>query len=691
MEKPFGRSVASGALQGAAAWSAYALLEFVFASLLFRFTRPHAVFATWHWNLTALLLLGYLIVGLACGAVAGAASWSLRRSQQLTVESAATLTLVFAFALHLVWSTGTSRLWLVAAAGLFAALLLIRRWNDGAGWLTNYWVASGLLLGFGQLLGLREMGVANQLGARLGIASLALTALLLGVTAASVLFGRKFHLPAVPLRFGAIGGALLLILVSYTLGRPAQNRVEAASTPLAQTGRPNVLLIVMDTVHADHLAAYGYQRDTTPNLRELARDSMLYTNAISASDITLTSHASLFTGMYPSWHGAYCDPQNAAYGRAISNSYPTVAELLHSAGYQTSGVAANLYLRADFGLERGFDRFRIPRPVPLLATENAFMLRGALRRGLSTVFDTAQFDRLYALGEDINSELFADLAAFSKPGAPAFLFVNYMDAHFPYVPPSPYDSRYPGRRPGMTQDDLESEQKVLVTGNAAVPAYQSHCVSQYDGGIAYVDHQIGEVVTWLKRHGAYDNTMIVVTSDHGEAFGERHRVGHANSPYQNLLHVALIVKYPHTAQRGAEERPVSLSDVTPTILETAGIAAPRTMQGRSLKAATEREIFSETFPCPVAHSPDCPNGCTARAIFSWPYKFITSSNGHRELFDLSGDPTERRNLYVQQPERAALLAGRLSQWMQSMPQQSRETHTLSPEDLRRLKSLGYVQ
>ena len=139
----------------------------------------------------------------------------------------------------------------------------------------------------------------------------------------------------------------------------------------------------MDTVHADHLAVYGYERDTTPNLRELARDSMVYTNAISASDITLTSHASLFTGMYPSWHGAYCDPQNAAYGRAISNSYPTVAELLRSAGYQTSGVAANLYLRADFGLERGFDRFRIPRPVPLLAAENAFMLRGALRRGLS--------------------------------------------------------------------------------------------------------------------------------------------------------------------------------------------------------------------------------------------------------------------------------------------------------------------
>jgi len=115
------------------------------------------------------------------------------------------------------------------------------------------------------------------------------------------------------------------------------------------------------------------------------------------------------------------------------------------------------------------------------------------------------------------------------------------------------------------------------------------------------------------------------------------------------------------------------------------------MQGRSLNRVVDREIFSETFPCPVAHSTDCPNGCTARAIFSWPYKFITTSNGRRELFDLGKDPTEARNLYIRLPELAAQLGDRLALWMKSMPQQSRETHTLAPEDLRRLKSLGYVQ
>jgi arylsulfatase A-like enzyme len=691
MNERFGRSVTAGALHGAAAWSAYALLEFVFASILFRLARPHAVFSAWHWKLTAMLLLGYLVVGPVCGALAGAAAWMLRRKVKLSAEAVASFTLVFAFGLHLALNVEAGRFWLLAAAGAFVALLLIPQLHDKAGWLTNYWIVSGLLLGFGQVLGLAEMGVASQLGARLGVASKVLTVLLVAGAAGSVLMGRRFRLPGTLLRTGAIGGAVLLMAISYALGRPAAPAVEAASPSLAGSDRPSVLLIVMDTVRGDHLGVYGYERDTTPNLRDLARDSMVYTEAMSASDITLTSHASLFTGMYPSWHGAYCDPQNAAYGRALSSTYPTIAELLHKGGYQTTGVAANLYLRVAFGLERGFDRFHIPRPVPILAAENGFMLRHGLRRGLSLVFDTAQFDRLYAMAEDINTALFGELSDPSHAGAPVFTFVNYMDAHFPYLPPAPYDMRYPGRRRGMTQDDLEVEQKALVTGTGGAGDYRPHCVSQYDGGIAYEDQQIGDVVRWLKRRGAYDNTMIVVTSDHGEAFGERNRVGHANSPYQNLLHVALLVKYPHQTRRGTEDRPVSLTDVAPTILEAAGIGVPQAMQGRSLTAVTDREIFGETFPCPVSHPPDCPNGCTARAIYAWPYKFITSSNGRRELFDLGGDPTENRNLYIQQPERAAQLSDRLAQWTKSMPKQLRETHTLSPEDLRRLKSLGYVQ
>jgi arylsulfatase A-like enzyme len=630
---------------------------------------------------------------MACGAAAGAAIWMLRRRAETTIEAAATLTVVLAFGIHVVlWRTNsTSRYWLLTAVVVFAACLLVSRLGKQVGWLTNAWIVSGLLLGFGQELGLKEMGVASQLGAPLGKATVILAALLAGGTAGAILLGRRFRLPAAPLGYGAIGGAVLLMLASFALGRAEPASAAAAPGGLAATGRPNVLLIVLDTVHAAHLAVNGYERDTTPNLRDLARDSMVYRAAISASDITPTAHASLFTGMYPSWHGAYCDPKNAAFGRPLSKQYPTLAELLKAGGYRTTGVSANLYLRTDFGLARGFDQFRIPRPVPILAVENGCLLRGTVRRVLSLVFDTAQFDRLYSLGQDTTSALLAELAGPSRPGAPVFAFANYMDAHFPYVPPAPYDTRYPGRHAGTTQDDLEQQQYALISGKGSAGDYGAHCISQYDGGIAYLDRQIGEVVTWLKRSGAYDNTMIVITSDHGEAFGERNRVEHGNSPYQNVLNVALVVKYPGQAHRGTEERPVSLTDVAPTILRAAGLAVPPAMQGRGLTSAADREIFSETFPCPVPHPPDCPNGCTARAIFQWPYKFITSSNGRRELFDLGSDPAEKRNLYIQQPERAAQMGASLAEWMKSMPRQSSEKHTMSPEDLQRLKSLGYVQ
>ncbi|MEO8595845.1 MAG: sulfatase [Candidatus Solibacter sp.] len=690
MPKDLVRSVASGAWTGTAVWSAYALVEFLFSSVVFRLTRPHATFSSWHWALTAGLLLGYVVAGALCGAAGAVAGWLVRSRALVEVEVAATLSLLAAFGLHLVFNFQSNSPWLMLVTLILGGLLVIPAWRTGTGWLTNYWIVSGLLLGLGQVLALQGMGVASQLGARLGLASLALWVILGGTASAAVLAGRNLRLPVTALRFAAIGGAGILTLASFALGRPAAPSVEAASPAIKQTNRPDIILIVMDTVRADHLSEYGYERNTTPNLKALAADSTVYTNAISASDITLSSHASLFTGMYPSWHGAYCDPRNAAYGRAISERYPIVSELLHGGGYHTRGVAANLYLRADFGLERGFDEFRIPRPVPILAAENGFMLRHGFRRLLSFVFDTAQFDRLYATGQDITA-LVVSGGAEAGPARPAFTFINYMDAHFPYLPPSPYDARFPGRKPRTTQDDLELQQHALVTGKSDVPGYRLHAVSQYDGGIAYLDWQIGQVTAWLKRRGSYDNTMIIVTSDHGESFGERQRVGHANSPYQNLLHVALLVKYPHQERRGIESRPVSLTGVAPTILEAANIAVPASMQGSSLTRTANREIYSETFPCPVAHSPDCPNGCTARAIFSWPYKFITTSNGRRELFDLDSDPAEASNLYVRQPERAAELSGRLSGWIKAMPQQSSESHTLSPEDLQRLKSLGYVQ
>ncbi|HMC60325.1 MAG TPA: sulfatase, partial [Candidatus Solibacter sp.] len=514
--------------------------------------------------------------------------------------------------------------------------------------------------------------------------------------AASVFIGRRLRPRITGSKWALATLALLgvLTLSSAVLASWHTRTVQAAPQPAAASGntagKPNVVLIVMDTVRADHLSVYGYGLETTPNLKALGHDAAIYTQAQSAADITLTSHASLFTGMYPSWHGAYCQPPEAAYGRELSKKWPTVAEILRGGGYSTLGVAANLYLRSNFGLDRGFQEFRIPRPVPVLADENRYQLRRTLRRVLNLVTDTSQFDRLFSRGEDINESFFAALDH-HREARPFFGFLNYMDAHFPYIPPPPYDRIFPGKVSTISQDDLESAQHSISAG-APVPAfYKPYCLSQYDGGIAYVDAQIGQIVAGLKRRNLYDNTMIVVTSDHGEAFGERHRVQHGNSPYQNLLHVALLIKYPGAARRGVAPDAVSLIDVAPTILTATGFPIPPSMQGRNLldQAPFRRELFSETFSCPVMQPAECP-GCSARTVVSWPFKYIAFNTGKKQLFNLEADPDENRDLAGAATPETAQLNGDLSAWMKTIPAQSKQRVQLSPEEMKRLKSLGYV-
>jgi arylsulfatase A-like enzyme len=698
--------LAWGAFWGAAAWSAYAVVEFAFSSLLFGFTRPYAVFPAWHFHLTALLVLAYLIIGPVTGAIGGLVAHLVagRDGGPPHFEFAATIPLTLVFLGNgigvMISGLGFGGVWQTLAAAVLTMLLiagmLSPEWTERVGLLPNPWIISGLMLGLGQEFDLVNMSVAAQLGSPISKVAIAFGVALVVAVVLAVFGGRRIA-GALGSRAGwaSIAAGVLLFASCEALSISKQTVAEAASPALSTSARPNVVLIVMDTVRADHLSAQGYQRDTTPNLKALARDSVVYGNAISASDITLTSHASLFTGMYASWHNAFCQPPEAEYGREIAKQYPTLAEVLHRGGYETIGVAANLYLRADFGLERGFDQFQIPRPVPMLPDESRSLLRHRVRRWMSYAADTAQFDRLYSMGEDIDNELFRVMARRARPDAPFFAFLNYMDAHFPYVPPAPYSAAYPGRHPHNTPDDLEAQQYVISAGGAPPREYAEHCVSQYDGGIAYEDAQIGRVVEWLKRHQAYDNTMIVVTSDHGEGFGDRRRVTHANGPYQSLVHVGLMIKYPKAARRGDEPALASLTDVAPTILGAASVAIPATMQGRDLASVQgARDIYNETFPCPVIRPTECrgDRGCATKSIYSWPYKFIASTErgGKYELFDLSVDPGEKRNLIVREAERAAELRARLEVWSKAQPVQTRGTKQVDVDKRKALEGLGYI-
>jgi arylsulfatase A-like enzyme len=686
----------------------------VFSSLLFALARPYAVFTPWHWQLTVILLVSFLAVGALLGAVAGLAVYGVARTgvfqdnTSTVLESAAALTLVAAYVGNTLASslslTGGVPV-LIASLG-FAALLLVEmhssRWSERLGLLTNPWVISGVLLGLEQEFDLLNMGTAQQLSGNVPLAAALLAGILIVLAASSLVFGRRLRPRISGTRWVLATLALLAVLtlsstmLASTYARTVQAAPLQATSSGKTAGKPNVVLIVMDTVRADHLSVYGYERETTPNLKGLARDSAIYTHAQSAADITLTSHASLFTGMYPSWHGAYCQPPEAAYGRELSKKAPTLAEILRGRGYSTLGVAANMYLRSDFGLERGFQEFRIPRPVPVLAAENRFQLRRTMRRVLNLVTDTSQFDRLYSRGEDINLDFFTTLDHHLESNAPFFGFLNYMDAHFPYIPPAPFDHIFPGKASTIPQDDLESQQAGISAGGPVPADYRPYCLSQYDGGIAYVDAQIGKIVAGLKQRNLYNNTMIVITSDHGEAFGERHRVGHGNSPYQNLLHVAMLIKYPGAARRGVVPDAVSLIDVAPTILDATGFPSPPSMQGRSLldraldqAAPFGRKLFSETFPCPVMQAAECA-GSSARTLVSWPFKYIAFNTGKKQLFNLEADPDENRDLADAATPETAQLNSDLSAWMKTIPAQSKQRVQLSPEEMKRLKSLGYV-
>ena len=703
--------LALGAIQGLAAWCAYAVLEFLASSVAFRVARPYARFTTWHWVLTGQLAAAYLVHGIILGTLAGALVYLFRNTPRLAssqaplvTEHAATLMVIVASGFEMSFypshSAGWWKLLFVPLALGVILLLAIRSetWSARFGLLTNPWITAGLLLGCGQLFALEGVGVAGQLGLSIQLWSYLLLGLLLLIAAAAIWLGRRWRQASTPgrifaLNWAAPGLAVILMVSGLALGRESSSPAIPRSPIAGASPRPNVILIVMDTVRADHLSLYGYHRDTTPNLKKLAADSALYPQALSAADITLTSHASIFTGLYPSWHGAYCQPPGAIYGRRIG-PVPTMAEELAKNGYHTLGVAANLYLRSQFGLQRGFAEFRIPRPVPILAgDESWYMLRNGIRHAINLVADTSQFDRLYSRADAVNSEFFAMLNQPELAQAPFFAFLNYMDAHFPYIPPSPFDRLFPGKS-SATEADLDRMQAKASQGEPLPALYTSHAVSQYDGGISYIDSRVGQLVDWLKSQNLYANTMIIITADHGESFGERRLFLHGNSLYANLLHVGLLVKYPHSAHAGTVDAPVSLIDIFPTVMSVAGIKPPAGLQGLNLldPAATQsRDLFSESFPCPVLHGPHCPNGCFMGSVVSWPNKFIWSSKGSPETYELQEDPNENHNLFGSLNKTAQALSDEYRAWAKTKPKQAMQYVTMSPAEIRRFKALGYIQ
>jgi arylsulfatase A-like enzyme len=440
--------------------------------------------------------------------------------------------------------------------------------------------------------------------------------------------------------------------------------VGAGLALLAATGcsarHPNILLIVADTARADRFSCDGYARPTTPRIDALGRDGAVYLEARTPAPWTLPAHASLFTGLEPRFHGA-----DSGHLK-LDDDLPVLAQTLREAGYRTQAYVANPWVGKDYGFDRGFDTFdEVWRSVH--GTEGE-MGAGAIVETIDRWLD-------WRAGN-------ADARA-----KPFFLFVNFFEPHLPYNPPEEERARFlsagadPARVERLRRFKNPDEVKAILGLLTLDDADRAVLSSLYDGEIAYVDRRIGEIADGLLTRGLLDDTVVAVTSDHGEMIGEHGLYDHKLGLYEPVLRIPLVLRYPrrvHAGQRIAA--PVMLQDLYPTLIGLAGVAG--SVQARPLPgvqgfaAATGRGTCADPIVEEVAppreflpallqidpHADVAHLGAGIASVTCAGFKLIEWSDGRRALYDLGADPGETNDRAAALPAevapRAALLENR---------------------------------
>lgn len=438
-------------------------------------------------------------------------------------------------------------------------------------------------------------------------------------------------LATLPLLSGAV-----LLLAAIVIG--GARLVEAAMLPAAAPDgvvRPNVLLLVIDTQRADHLSAYGYHRPTTPRLDQLAREGVLFERAHAPSSWTLPSHASMMTGRTPREHRAG-DP----FQPFLDGRYPTLAEVLRDAGYATGGFVSNAYWAGrQVGLARGFTRYE-----DHLITFADALFKPVIGRRLA--WDAAPQFGITRLpsrprADVINGRL---LTWIDRVGPrPFFAFVNYMDVHGPYLGPPPYDTMF-----ASTTATPATEYELAPTNDAAAARMQAklrESLDAYDGSLVYLDSEIGRLLDALEERNLANDTLVIVTSDHGESFGEHGLVNHGNSVYLHQTHVPLIMRFPgRLGAGGRNQQPTSLTQLGHTILSLIG-QQHQAFTGSSFFAA---DRHADAVLTEVAQRRQVPQRWPTsrgwlRSLVTERWHFILNEAGEKELYDLENDRGEEHN------------------------------------------------
>ncbi|MGH9540031.1 MAG: sulfatase-like hydrolase/transferase [Terriglobales bacterium] len=411
--------------------------------------------------------------------------------------------------------------------------------------------------------------------------------------------------------------------------RPQGSQSQKGAAP------PDVYLVTIDTLRADHVHCYGDQSIQTPALDSLAKDGIRFAEAFTPSPITNTSHVSILTGLLPSSHGV------TDFAVPLAASHVTLAEILQSNGYHTAAFIGAIILDSKTltpGLDRGFDFYD---NFPAHAQTKSRWGR-VERRGMEVVHH-------------------AETWMAAHPGGPDFVWIHLYDPHDPYEPPPPFSLTYKDRL--------------------------------YDGEIAYADSALANFLAYLKKYGRYENALVIVTGDHGEGLGEHHENTHGVFLYDSTTHVPLIMKLPAKGAVPSDpakvvDAQVRTTDILPTVADLLRLPPPASLDGESLKPFFEgegnhdRTVFGETdYPLRFGWAP-------LRSVRAEGFKFIEAPRP--ELYDLHSDPGELANHY--QPSDAAVQKFRtmLAEIRAKSPQPSPEAATAPGQDASdQLKALGY--
>ena len=457
-------------------------------------------------------------------------------------------------------------------------------------------------------------------------------------------------------RVRAFAFAALLAVSSLAVGAGA-----------AVAAAPNILFITLDTTRADRLGCYGYTKKISTNIDGVAASGALFTRAISQATVTPVSHASIFTGLYPYTHGLRV--MHGLSENYLDESLTTLAEALRANGYETAAFVSAFPVSERFGFQQGFDRF------------DAEFLRN-VTEPLTTPKGSVNTSSAQRRADETTKPALAWLAG--KHTKPWLLWLHYFDPHDPIVaPPKEIIDRY-GEVKG-------SEQQVLR--------------ALYDMEIMYVDDQIGRVLSQIRSAGALENTIIVIVADHGEGLGDHGWWTHGLL-YEEQVRVPLIIRAPSIPAGRRVSDVVRSIDIMPTVLELAGVDRGRwpKMEGRSLVALAKQAGGAAGAP-PLTYC-DSVNMLTYNftprirdekndmlfSVIDGPWKYIHHMlhEERSELYNTTDDPKELTNLYGTRPGLVEQMKAKLQALPFEPTEQMGDRERMSPEDIERLRSLGYI-